>query len=647
MKKFFTKKRVIILISVIVAVALITTIIAVAVTKVKNKPQEDSGYIEATARKGSITKTIEASGVIEPNDRYEITALAKGEIIYAPFEEGDFVNEDDVLYKIDDEDAQINIEKANNGIEKAQISQNNTLEDISKLNIYAPTSGVLGSLKLKETAQIASGEVATITNTDELKVKIPFLASEFDNITVGNSVTLTSAMYMTSLEGYVSYKFAANESTAQDGSSVRNVEITIPNPGALGIGTTVSASVHTSGGDICSASSGTIESGAVTSVISDVGGTVKTLNVKEGDYVTKGQLIAVLENESLMNEKRNNEINMVDNELSLRSSIKNLENYTITSPISGTVITKTSKAGDKIDNSNSQTIMMVVADMSCVKFVISVDELDISDIQIGQTAIVDADAISGKTFDGVVSSIAAEGISTGDGVTTYDVEITIAEPGELKSGMNVNANIVVAEANDVITIPEEALTGSDGLAAKVLVKSSDSNSGDVKKDRPQNIMPDGERQSGGMPNVNAPEGDAASVEMPNANVSEGDAARVETQNGNTKNAQTTKDGVSDGNIKKDGSGNKGAGIPEGFVLRTVEIGISDGTNVEIKSGLNEGDIITYMPVTASQNDFFMMGPGGGAPGGGAPGGGAPGGGANGGTRSGGSNQRGGATGGAR
>lgn len=621
MKKFFTKKRVIILISVIIAIALVGTVIAAAVSKIKNTKQEDSGYIEAAASRSSITKTIEASGVIEPNDRYEITALVKGEILEAPFEEGDFVNEDDVLYRIDDEDAQITIDKTNNSIEKAKISQDNTLKDISKLNIYAPASGVLGNLKLKETAQCASGEVATITDTDELKVKVPFLASEFDKIANGNSVTLTSAMYMTSLEGYVSYKFAANESTSQDGSSVRNVEITVPNPGALGIGTTVSASVHTNSGDVYSASSGTIENGTVTSVIADVGGTVKTLNVKEGDYVRKGQLIAVLENESLMDEKRSNEINMADNELSLRSSMKNLENYTITSPISGTVITKTSKVGDKIDNSNSQTVMMVVADMSCVKFIISVDELDISDIQLGQTAVVDADAISGKTFDGVVSNIAAEGISTGDGVTTYDVEITIAEPGELKSGMNVNANIVVAEANDVIIIPEEALTGSDGTTAKVLVKSSEPNSED--KNRPRDGMPEGERKSEEMPSIDMPNGEPQR-DMPNEK-----APEAGMPNGDTKNA--------------DGK-NRVAGIPEGFVLKEVQLGISDGTNVEIKSGLNEGDVIAYTPATASQNDsFMMMGPG--AMGGDAPGGGANHPGGNGGNRSGGSSQRSGSSGG--
>lgn len=628
MKKFFTKKRIILLICIVAAIVLISVGVVSAVKGLGDKKEVDNGYAEAGVQRDSIVKTIEASGVIEPYERYEITSLVRGEIVAAPFEEGDYVNKDDMLYKIDDEDARISIEKTTNSIEKAEISRQNTLDDISKLNIYAPASGLLGDLKLKESAQAATGEVATITNTDELKVKIPFLASEFDKIAVGNSVTLASASYMTSFEGRVSYKFFANESAALDGSNVRNVEITIPNPGALGIGATVSATVHTNGGDVQSASSGTIETGDVTSVISDVSGTVKTLNVKEGDYVTKGQLIAVLENENLINNKRTNEIDMADNQLSLQSNIKNLENYTITSPISGTVITKNSKTGDNIDSTNSQTVMMVVADMSRVKFSISVDELDISDIQVGQTAIVDADAISNKTFNGVVSNIASEGVSTGDGVTTYSVEITIDEPGELRSGMNVNANIVVAQADNVLVIPEEALSNSDGETARVLVKSlNESENSENKGDRGKRNSDDSQKPNGDMPQ--SPNGDMPKDGVPNGESPQG--------------------GDSNGNMQQPPEGNGGtpertggnSAIPEGYVLREIQLGISDGTNVEVKSGLSEGDIVAYIPTTASETDSFMMmmGPGGGGGipggGGGAPGGG--GGGRNGGGGGGGRN----------
>ena len=239
-----------------------------------------------------------------------------------------------------------------------------------------------------------------------------------------------------------------------------------------------------------------------------------SVGAKEGDYVEKGQLIVSLKNNSLVNAYKTNQLNVKSNQ-------KTLDNYNITSPISGTVITKNSKAGDKIDNSNSQTVMMVVADVSKMKFTIAVDELDIADIKLGQTAIVDADAIPDTTFEARVTSIASEGVSSGDGVTTFTVELTIDEPGELKSGMNVNANILINEAYDVLTIPEEALMNVRGNSATVLVKSDGKEK--KKADKETNAIPDknvGNKMStdeGGKKSDAATNGDMPKVSEENKN----------------------------------------------------------------------------------------------------------------------------------
>lgn len=594
-KGLFTKKRVIIGIILVVVIALVVTFFA-------NMGKGKGGiavaaYSEATVARGDITKTIEASGTIEPLDRYEITSLAKGEILSSPFEEGDMVNEGDLLYQIDDEDAQLNIEKTQNSIERAQISQSNTNRDISRLTIYANATGTLSGFNLKEGQQVGVGEVAKITNTGELKVKIPFTSVDFDKISVGDSANVTSALYMTSLSGSVTHKYDSSVSSGSDGSAVKNIEVTIPNPGALTAGTTVGAGVSTSQGMVYSSGSGTIEDGTQTSLMAEVSGTVQTLYVKDGDYVTNGQIIAKLKSDSLTNSQRENSLSLRDSQLSLESNRKQLEDYRITSPISGTIITKNSKAGDKIDNSTASKVMMVVADMSKMKFTISVDELDVGDIALGQTAVVDADALPNQIFAATVTSIAGEGTIAGDGVTTYSVELTIDEPGELKSGMNVNANIVVAQVSNVLTIPEDALMSSNGSTARVAVKSADGTK---------------DRKSGSEENKKTND---ESKEQP-------------------KSAVPANSGNSSANAGGKAAGGRNA-APEGSEMKEVEIGISDGTNVEIKSGLTEGETVMYIPSTAnSSNNMFMMmgGMGGGMPAGGPPSGGGRSGGNGGGSR---------------
>ena len=568
----FTRKKIIILVAIILCITLLSFFLF---GKGKKADVADVTYTEVQAVIGNITETIEQSGVVEPLDRYEITSLVKGEILLSPFEEGDSVEEGDTLYQIDDEDAQLNMEKAQMNLEEAN-------ENVANLNIFAPASGKLTDFSLQTGDKVNSGVIGNIKNTEKLSIDIPFSVSDFGKINIGDKVTATSALYMTSLSGIVIYKYTAPANDNGDGSVVRNIEIEIENPGALSDGTTFAATVHTSSGSVNSAGSGVIDGGTTTTLRAEVSGEVLYVGVKDGDYVKKGQLIAKLKNNSLVNSQKSSQ-------LSVKSNQKTLDNYNITSPISGTVITKNSKAGDKIDSSNSQTVMMVVADMSKMKFTISVDELDIADIHLGQTAIVDADALPEETFEAKVTNIASEGVSSGDGVTTFDIELTIDKPGNLKSGMNVNANILINEAYDVVTIPEDALMSVSGSTATVLVKTNGKTDKEAKEKNMESAAWDGDR-----------------IQRPDGNESRGIPERPD---GTTSSEMPDRpENPAEGRNGSPGAAEKrNSNIPEGCEMRRVTIGISDGTNVEIVSGLEEGETVVYIPSTAgSSNPFAKM-----------------------------------------
>ncbi len=558
------KKKIIVLTSLALIVVLLFTLVFGGKSN-----DEQQSYIEAVAAIGNITETIEQSGVVEPYERYEITSLVKGEIISSPVEEGDLVEEGDTLYQIDDEDAQLNMEKAQMSLEEAN-------EDVNNLNIYAPASGTLTDFSIKAGDNVGASVIGKIINTDKLNIDIPFSLSDYNKISVGDKVSATSSLYMTTISGTVTHKYTANANISAFGSVVRNIEIELKNPGALSMGTTFAATVHTDSGDVNSASSGVIEDGTTTDLRAEVSGEVYYVGVKDGDYVQKGQLIACLKNNSVLNSFKTNQLNV-------RSNQKTLDNYNITSPIAGTVITKNSKAGDKIDNSNSQTVMMVVADMSKMKFTITVDELDIADIKLGQTAIVDADAIPDTTFEARVTSIASEGVSSGDGVTTFTVELTIDEPGELKSGMNVNANILINEAYDVLTIPEEALMSVRGNSATVLAKTNNK----TKKNAEKNSE---EKQTNTATNKEAHSGMSAD-----------------------KSAEKSDASKPSENMPQMPKENKNTSIPDGYEIRRITIGISDGRNVEVLEGLSEGETVAYLPSVAGSNQMgfpgMMMGGG--------------------------------------
>ena len=146
----------------------------------------------------------------------------------------------------------------------------------------------------------------------------------------------------------------------------------------------------------------------------------------------------------------------------------NYDNYTITAPISGQVITKNVKAGDTISkNSNSETTLAVIYDLSALTFEMSIDEMDIQSVEVGQTVEVTADAFEGEVFTGTVTNVSLNG-SYSNGVTNYPVTVTLNETGDLIPGMNVTGTIILDKAEGVLAIPADSLMRGN----KVYVKDS-------------------------------------------------------------------------------------------------------------------------------------------------------------------------------
>lgn len=90
------------------------------------------------------------------------------------------------------------------------------------------------------------------------------------------------------------------------------------------------------------------------------------------------------------------------------------------------------------------------------EFTISVDELDIFSIVLGQSAAVQFDGIPDKTFDAVVTEISSVG-QVANGFTTYAVKLSVTDDGTLKSGLNGTVRVIIQQRAGVLTLPVEAI----------------------------------------------------------------------------------------------------------------------------------------------------------------------------------------------
>lgn len=127
--------------------------------------------------------------------------------------------------------------KARNSIEKAQISNKSNQEDLAKVKLYAPATGILSGFSVSRGDNLAGAgvKIGSIQNNKSLVVKVPFNKAQADAIAIGDAASLSIEQYMMKIDGRVTDKASYSTATG-DGAMLYDVEITVENPGAVGSG---------------------------------------------------------------------------------------------------------------------------------------------------------------------------------------------------------------------------------------------------------------------------------------------------------------------------------------------------------------------------------------------------------------------------
>lgn len=420
-------------------------------------------YTESPAERRDIQLTLSLSGAIAPANQYNVTASVKGDVIACTFEEGDIVEKGAVLYEIDKTDAQTSIERAKLSLQQSQNSYDQSLEEMDDLKIESTESGIVTELLIEVGDSIQNGmEVARVRDSSVMEIKLPFNTAEADVIPIGAAALVTMDGTFETLSGTVSKKDVID--TVLSGNQiVKYLTIQVPNPGGLSPTSTATATI----GEAACTQSATFTYRTDETVLAESAGKVASLSIEEGSYVSDGQIIATLSSDSVERAIESSLLSLEQSQLSYDETVSQLDDYTITAPISGTVVTKTIKVGDTLDMTNGQTTLAVIYDLSYLTFDIALDELDVNQVQVGQKVNISCDSLpSVETFEGCISNVSVAG-TTSNGVTTYPVTVQIDNPPEgLLPGMNVDATIVVSEAADAITVPINAVQRGDIVYVK-------------------------------------------------------------------------------------------------------------------------------------------------------------------------------------
>lgn len=138
----------------------------------------------------------------------------------------------------------------------------------------------------------------------------------------------------------------------------------------------------------------------------------------------------------------------------------------IRSPAMGTVLTRTVNEGDPIVPLTSYqpgTEMASIADMRDLIFKGTVDEIDVGKLRVGMLTRIKVGALPTDIVDGHVSRIAPQAQQK-EGATLFDVEIELDPTNRitLRAGYSANADVIIREKKDILTLPERLVTFEDG-----------------------------------------------------------------------------------------------------------------------------------------------------------------------------------------
>lgn len=195
-----------------------------------------------------------------------------------------------------------------------------------------------------------------------------------------------------------------------------------------------------------------------------IAGRIESVLIKEGEEVKKGKILAWIsstERAALLDSVRTQGA----------AEIKKWEDLykatPVIAPIDGTIILRNVEAGQSFTNVDS---IFTMADRLTVKT--QVDETDIAQIKVGQSAQVTLDAYPNKPFSGKVVHVAYDATVLNN-VTTYAVDVLPDEiPDFMRSGMTANVDIEISRKENVLTLPMTALI-TDQEGSRVRLKNAD------------------------------------------------------------------------------------------------------------------------------------------------------------------------------
>ena len=439
--------------------------------------QPESQVVTDVVSYGSITSTVEGSGLTKAKKSETITLTTAGTVQDVLVTEGQQVTAGTPLFTVDSEAARTAVEKARKDVEGYEKQLRTLQKDITGLNLAAGYPG-----KLMETVTLNPGDtitkgqkVAVLADDTRLRLEQYYSYAYEGTIKVGQTMDVSIPSLMTSVKGTVEAVHMVSRITPE-GSKLFSVDVLVPNDGALTADMAASATATVNGETVYPYEAGKLAYYRTGDLCSTVNGTVISSDLVDYLQVKEGQVLVRIDGEDSESEIFSVQQSLEEAQKALETAQKNLDNCNAVAPIDGTVIGLGIQAGQEIE---ANTTVLTIADTSTIVVDATVDERNVSYVKPGMMVTIDQ---WGTTFEGIVESVSLNSKAE-NGVASYPMVISVDNvDGTLMTGSYINYSLVASENDNCLVVPIQCVKS---------VPMEDGSTGDVvfvQGDRPDNAI---------------------------------------------------------------------------------------------------------------------------------------------------------------
>ncbi|MDR1205242.1 MAG: HlyD family efflux transporter periplasmic adaptor subunit [Peptococcaceae bacterium] len=401
--------------------------------------------ITAAVTRGSIYSSVEGSGPVASAREYVIKAPGDATVELVNVRDGELVGASQLLFQVDCPEIKnkdLRLDQYSNELGQLKERQ-------AELNYRLGFDGRVVSVNVLKGQKVSNGTV--ILSVVDINKGSLQVTDEGQTWQAGDTLQLDMVDYTGSVSARIVETPRRSNLNGQDFWLY-----TVSLGGVQSLEGEILARVTGPGAGEDAALAGLFTAEAPQDVKATAEGTLTDIYVSEGDVVASGTLLYSIDSQALSAQ-------ILEKEASIQEALTDInQNESLVAPFEGYYYASMDLNGQVAplvqtgDQVTKNQVFGKVVDSSRIQIAFQLDELDIDKVRIGQEVQVTADAVTGRTYVGVVTQVASEGQSSG-GVTYYWVIVEVADWEGLKLGMNCDMEIITAMKEDTLLLPVSAV----------------------------------------------------------------------------------------------------------------------------------------------------------------------------------------------